>query len=252
MSRKRIARVLVLLLIGVALTCGGALLLRCREVAPRDSVSARETLVRWLRQEGIPAPGDAIVEMPRAAGLPPNNWVFAIKNLERPLLGGPAYKAMYLVGNSVEFGPEQPGRLKHVTTNFEAAFTWFTTLGPLKSEQDAVQFALCYAWLSTRQDPDGLLVLKDGEVPANLADQLERTDPQTLKLLRERITALRTTEHPVAVKIVSVIPEKIYTIEFCTYCPDSWGDIHFWHAEVGAGSFSASQRPIYKGLRRLM
>ncbi len=248
MSRKWIARLVALCVIPIALVCA-VLVLRCREVTPRDSASARETLVRWLRREGIPAPDSAIVEMPRVPGLPPNNWVFAIKDQRRELLGGPAYVGMYLVGNAVEFHPEARHYCKHVTTNFEAAFTLSTTHRPPRSEQDAVQYALCYAWLSTRQHPDRLLVLKQGELPTGLADRLERTDAKTLEMLKERISALRITEHPVVGRGGAGMP--VYTIEFCTYCPDYWGDIYFWHAEVGAGSFSASWRPIYRASRML-
>lgn len=42
---------------------------------------------------------------------------------------------------------------------------------------------------------------------------------------------------------------RILAVEFCTYCPDCWGDIVFWHVEVGRGLFSIARRPIYHAPR---
>jgi hypothetical protein len=132
-----------------------------------------------------------------------------------------------------------------VTRDFEAAFRWRLPQKPPRTRDDALRIAKTYAWLSTRTRPGRLEVLEPGALPPDLSAWL-RKDPESARAVTEQIVKPRVTARRLA-----PAGEKAFTVEFCARSRDFWGDIYFWHVEVGPGFFSVSRRPVYRAPRVL-
>jgi hypothetical protein len=230
----------------VASAVGGATcLFRGAEVTVWDQAAAKQRLIRHLRRQGLADKAEAIVAMPTGELCLKNAWAFAIENRMAPLLGGPRYEAMYLVG-AVEHAPDRPGRWRDLTVHFDEAITWQARHTPPTTEDEALEVARCYAWLTRHHHPARLRVLQEGELPEAWTKEGQSTDTERLRSIKAQIVAPKVVTHPQP-------PGQgpIFTVELCTYCPDFWGDIYFWHMEIGPHLFSPSRRPIYLAPRVL-
>ena len=79
-----------------------------------------------------------------------------------------------------------------------------------------------------------------------LTEYLARTDVEYLESIKSQVAKPIISVHELKWE-----KKKIFTVEFCMYSPDYWGDINFWHMEIGEYFFSVSYRPIYRSLRVL-
>ncbi len=211
-----------------------------RSIFPVDSASAKRSLYQSLARQRVEVDDERVVEISTDGTWVSNAWVFAEKNLEQPLLGGPAFEKVFLVGTFLGAMDGGPTRSRYVTRDFEEAFASQINLRPPRSASNALFIARCYAWLDTQTRPGRLKVLDDASEMSQLTEYLARYDKTLAESVREQIRAPHVEEHRTA-------PENrpLYTVEMCTHSPDFWGDIYFWHMEIGTYTFSVSKRPIY-------
>ena len=241
---RRQRRIAAIVLAVAACAAGCAVhLFRGRHIFPVDEATAKQRLSQHLRRQGRSVRADDIVAMPAEAVWVKRAWAFAVRNREYELVGGPVYDAMYLVG-SVEHSPDRPGRWRSITVHFDETIRHQTYHHPPADEDEALAIARCYAWLATQHHPDRLRILRTGEVPEKLAAWWAKSEPHRLKAVTPQIVAPRIVRQPQAPR-----EGPIFTVEFCTYCPDFWSDIIFWHMEIGPYLFSPSRRPIYRAPR---
>jgi len=240
---RRLRRIALIGLGAAALAIGACCLLDRaipRMTGPKPAAvvtngeEARLALVNFLkRQAGYDIKAalerDALDPIPLDATPLKGWWAFGVKHALRPLLGGELYTRVYVV---------RPGTAIRVGHGEEASETLFRSLlfdkaRVPRSEQEAFELARCYAWLRCRQPPSGLVVLGEGEVPAALKDG-------------PFADSIRKEVH--GVKIV-VRPGPLYSVAFCTYSPDEWGDVYSWRVLVKEQFFRVEQFPIYQAPR---
>ena len=243
--KKKIIAASIALVAAIALAV--ALLTRPqRDVFPTDAASARRAALQTIRRQGLHAEDNQLESIPTGGTWLADRWVFGIVNPEQPLLGGPRYKGMYLVGPTVVPRRELGVQSFSVTTGFSSAFEWLLNQRAPATESEALDIATCYAWLATHTRPDKLQVLGTTEVVPTLVARLSESNPALAASVREQIVAPRISRHRVA-----TLDTPLFTVEICTYSPDFWGDIYFWHVEIGKHVFSVSRRPIHLAPRVL-
>jgi len=224
---------------------GGGCRFPAAHIHPRDPASAREALLRSARRQGRDVLEDNIESISTSGTWLEGLWVFALRNVEQPLLGGPRFTDLFLIGPTVAAhgtgGMESP----YVTQDFAAAFRLRLQVGPPSTAQEALSIATCYAWLATQTRPSALRVLKTNELPATLAKWLSQHDAEALASMRAQVIAPSVVAH----RTVGTAGGHSFTVELCTCSPDFWGDIIFWHMEIGPQLFSVSRRPLYRAPR---
>ena len=72
-----------------------------RGVFPTDAASARRAALQAIRRQGLHTEDDQLESIPTSGTWLADRWVFGTVNPEQPLLGGPRYERMYLVGPAV-------------------------------------------------------------------------------------------------------------------------------------------------------
>jgi len=245
MKKKTI--VLVCAAIGIGLgSCEAIQNLRRGRVFPVDETTARQEFLRSLARQGLRVPPERIEAIPTRGTWLGNLWVFGVRNPKWELVGGPVYNGMFLVGPMVAGRQDAVTQSRYVTCDFVDAFQRQINPNPPTTAENALKIAKSFAWLSMRSHPDRLQVLQRGEVPADLLVWLRRTRPELVQTIAEQIVGPSVSVNQVAPK-----GETVFTVELCTQSKDFWGDIYFWHMEIGRHVFSVSQRPIYKAPRGL-
>ncbi len=216
---------------------------------PQDDSSARLALQQALSRQHPRERQNQIELLPSTNNFLAGLWVFGALNSQYQLLGGPRYKQMYLAGPLVVPSRDLGLGSFSVTTQFTAAFNYLLSRRAPKSEPEALDVAHCAAALLDCTRPDRLKILGASEVPPALLEYLTRAQPENARWLVRQVAAPKVEPHQ------SLSPGGpsglVYTVELCTYSPESWGDIVFWHMEIGSGLFSASRRPIYLAPRVL-
>lgn len=219
---------------------------RRSEVLPVDETTAGQEFMRSLARQGLRVPPKGIESIPTRGTWLASQWVFAVRNPQYELVGGPVYHSLFLVGPDVSCRRDAATRSRYVTRELEQAFRRLLELNPPKTGAEALETARSFAWLSTQTHPDRLQVLPRGEVPADLLEQLRRSHPDRVQSILEQIVGPSVFQNPVA-----PTGDAVFRVQLCTRSEDFWGDIYFWHMEVGRHVFSASQRSIYRAPRGL-
>ena len=211
-----------------------------------DEAGAREALLSCLRGRDVRARGaadieDLLVSVP-VEGTPLEGlfWAFAIRNASRHLDSDNLYEGVFLVqpGAPLEwadkFEQDERSRGLFVAPANEKLFLSLISQRPPKSEQEAFEIAKCYAAFRCNLPPGGVALLEEGAVPEPFKSPPAGTMAQ--EILGPRI---------VTRKGESLRDEKLFSVSFCTWSPDDWGDIYAWRFLIGKWTFVAQQFPIY-------
>ncbi len=212
-----------------------------RDIYPIDATSAKLAMKQALKRQNLCAHEDQIELISTSGTWLSDYWVFGILNPFRPLLGGPRYEKMYLVGPAVV--PERSlGVDSHnVTFDFSEAFKWLVNRKPPTTESEALDIAKCYVCLVTGTRPSNLNVLRKDKLPSEMA----KYSPA------EAISSQIVSPEVHSSEIAGLRENTVFTIELCSFSNDSWGDIIFWHIVIGKHNFSAATRPIFLAARAL-
>jgi hypothetical protein len=216
------------------------------DIMPQDDSSARLALRQALKRKGLRAEDKRIVPLTMTNTFLAGVRAFGVRNPTYELLGGPRYERIYLVGPVVAPSREVGLGSFSVTANHVQALLHLLSRRAPKSSSEALEVAQCAAWLLAGTRPEKLDVLGAGEVPSKLQGFLA---PDIARSLAQEISApavqMRQTFY------LSSRAASVHTVEFCTYLPECWGDIVFWHMEIGDRSFSVSRRTVYLAPRVL-
>jgi len=168
------------------------------------------------------------------------------ENPQYLLLGGPKYKSAFLVAPSLGMNRAGASKSLYVTEDVQQAFTTLLYQKPPKSKSEAIEVAKSFAWLSTVTHLTNLVVLGEGDTPIALRSRLSALSPAVGEMVENEIKPPSVEQHHSDFEKTT-----IFTVEFCTLSSDFWGDIYFWHMEIGQSVFSVSQRPILQSPRVL-
>jgi hypothetical protein len=243
-KRKHILAGVILL----AMTAAVVLLVALpqRDVMPVDGASARLALQQALKRQHFALQQNQIELLSTTNTFLSDVWLFGVVNPNYQHLGGPRYQQIYLVGPLVAPSREVGFGSFNVTTQFTLALENLLWRRAPKSESEALEIARGAASLLACTRPDRLNVLGASEVPPAILSYLTNAKPEEARRLAEQLSDPKVEIHPGI-----WLSPLVYTVEFYTYLPESWGDIVFWHMEIGERLFSASRRPIYLGSRGL-
>jgi hypothetical protein len=208
-----------------------------KEVVPRDEASARRAVWQAIKHDppdwGVgPLREDHLELIPTRGTWLEGNWVVGVPNRMRGVVGGPRYLAVYLVGFSLGVGKDSPFGTRYITQDFRAAFKEQVRRRPPATEAEALEIATCYAWLAARTQPERLKILRRAE--------------DVHEGFKAQIRPPRVEIHPI---ISTWRKGPVFTVEFFAQSKDFWGDIYFWHMEIGREIFSVSRRPVFVPLR---
>jgi hypothetical protein len=217
-----------------------------RSIFPVDDPSARRSFIQSLARQHSKIDQKLIVQVPTDGTWVSNCWVFAVRNARQPLLGGPTFDNMFLIGGVIGSQDDGPTKSRYVTRDFDEAITRQLDFRPPTSTNDALAIAECYAWLSTHTSPTTMMVLKDAADISQPIDNLSRQCEVWGESVRREIVEPRVEAHR-----LGTVDAPVFTVELCTYSPDFWGDVYFWHMEIGKHVFSVSKRPIFLAPRVL-
>ena len=218
-------------------------------VVPADEASALRAVWEAVRRNKLTTPGGAVREdllelIPTKGTWLEGLYVVGVRHAERPLVGGPAYWQAYLVGVNLLGGRDARLGTLYVTTDFRTAFQWRVRQKPPKTEAEALEIAMCFARLETFTRPDKLKVLRGADDAAEILAGLAKHDAALAESVKKQIAAPRVQAH----RVVG-LRKRVYTVEFTARSADFWGDICFWHMEIGEEVFSASRRPVLVAAR---
>jgi hypothetical protein len=240
----------------LVLAAAAFFLLRRDPAVPTNSDTAKQVLEKALAKQRLLAQGKRVKFIPTTNSILAGLWVFGVANPEYERLGGARYEGMYLVGSSIVPSPNRRTAIGGDAAQFIPAFRGLLSGKAIKSESEALDAARCAAALLSCTSPDQLRVLANSEVPPVILNHLTNTHPDRAQELAREISGPKTETHR-----IPGASGVMFTVEFYAYLPESWGDINFWHVEIGSGIssssvkmdgvFSVSQRPVYFGLRVL-
>ena len=150
--------------------------------------------------------------------------LLAIVNSMHPLVGGPKYHGVYLVG------PMLIPTGGYVTSNWDEAFRWGLLREAPVDAAHAERIAHLYASLRSGHGPSGLKIIEQGQIEAGGEVTNDLPTPQVIV-------------HPAGQKHGV---GTFYEVVFVAKHPDSWGDTVEWRITVGQRHISAMYRPIVR------